>query len=268
MSRIAIGTGVFLLLAAGWTGNASAYRTAEVPEGGTVTGTIRMTGRVPPSKEYDLSRYPNGRYCEKPTDGKGIRYFDEVTALPDATLRDVVIYIKDVPEGKPFDFKGTDVTARDCDFLVQGGPSQFVGVVAKGAELRIVNEDADPDDPAAAAGVLHRPEAVAIKGDAVSPLFSEELSIKGQTVVKTVESADPDGVIRLKCGVHEFMQAYFLPVENPYYAIVGPDGTYTIKDIPPGRYTIFAWHPILGRVETEVDVIGAETTGLDFLFAR
>jgi hypothetical protein len=264
--RCAIGGGVLLLLSAMGSTSASAYRNEEVRGGGTISGRIIMSGPIPPSKVFDLSQFPNARYCERGSIGPGKRFLDEVTALPDATLRDVVIYIKDVQAGKSFDFKGTEVVAKDCEFLVQGGPSAFVGVVANGASLRIVNQDADPDDPAAAEGVAHRPEAEVIGGPAPRPLFGETLSAKGEVLDQKVESVGTDEFIHLKCGIHPFMQAYFLPVENPYYDIVGQNGTYKIDRIPPGSYTVVAWHPVLGRAEYRVEVVGGQTLTLHFLF--
>jgi hypothetical protein len=266
--RCAIGCGILLLSAAGWTGAASEYGTGEVQEGGSITGRIIYSGSIPASKVFDLGLYPNAHYCERGSIGPGKRFLDEVTALPDATLRDVVIYLKGVRAGKPFEFKGTDVVAKDCEFRVQGGPSAFVGVVANGAPLRIVNQDADPDDPAAAQGVAHRPEAEVINGKTVRPLFAETLSAKGQVLDRTIESVGTDEFIHLKCAIHPFMQAYFLPVENPYYDIVGANGTYKIDGIPPGTYTVVAWHPILGRVEKQVVVFADQPTVLHILFSE
>jgi hypothetical protein len=50
------------------------------------------------------------------------------------------------------------------------------------------------------------------------------------------------------------MQGFFLPVSNPYYAVVKEDGSFELKDVPAGKHKIVAWHPFAGKVEMEVDV--------------
>lgn len=56
-------------------------------------------------------------------------------------------------------------------------------------------------------------------------------------------------------------------VENPYYAIVGDDGTFTISDIPPGTYEVYAWHPTLGKQEANVTIRAKGHATADFSFA-
>lgn len=60
--------------------------------------------------------------------------------------------------------------------------------------------------------------------------------------------------MRLQCDQHEFMQGWYLPVENPYYTVVKDDGTFEIKDVPAGKHKVLAWHPVAGKVEADVDV--------------
>jgi hypothetical protein len=59
---------------------------------------------------------------------------------------------------------------------------------------------------------------------------------------------------RLLCDQHEFMQSFFLPVTNPYYAVVKDDGTFEIENVPVGKHKLLAWHPFACHVEIEVDV--------------
>lgn len=65
----------------------------------------------------------------------------------------------------------------------------------------------------------------------------------------------------LQCDQHIYEQVFFLQVENPYYAIVGSDGTYRIEQVPPGKYELIVWHPILGiqakPIETGSDMVRA-----------
>lgn len=50
------------------------------------------------------------------------------------------------------------------------------------------------------------------------------------------------------------MQSFFLPVTNPYYAVVKKDGAFEIKNMPAGKHKLIAWHPFAGTSEMEVEV--------------
>lgn len=61
------------------------------------------------------------------------------------------------------------------------------------------------------------------------------------------------------------MQGFFLPVSNPYFAVVKEDGTFEIKDVPPGKHKVVAWHPFVGKGkknEFEVEVADGGTANL------
>ena len=66
---------------------------------------------------------------------------------------------------------------------------------------------------------------------------------------------------------HNYMQVFFQPVANPYYAIVGEDGTFTIDGVPPGTYELNAFHPVLGKQEANVTVAAKGKATADFAFA-
>jgi hypothetical protein len=58
------------------------------------------------------------------------------------------------------------------------------------------------------------------------------------------------------------MEGWIYVVDNPYYAITGADGKFTIGDIPPGDYTLIAVQPYTGPVEQAVTVKGGEAASL------
>ena len=53
-------------------------------------------------------------------------------------------------------------------------------------------------------------------------------------------------MIPVKCNVHPWMRAYIGVVSHPFFAVTGDDGTFTIKGLPPGTYTLEAWHEKYG----------------------
>jgi hypothetical protein len=247
------------------------YKAGSVSNGGSISGKIKFTGTPKPPKEFDLAKFPNNKYCAQSpmADGKGHIELAEVN-VKDGVLRDVVVYIPHIQNGKAWDWKGTDVKANLCRFLAEGGPSTFSGVVKNRGEIRILNTDADPNDPKAATGVLHNPHTYEIKGNKSKTIFNVPLPNKGQTVKKKIKlrKEDKGSFVKLECDQHNFMNAYFLPVNNPYYAIVKEDGTFKIDGIPPGEYEVEAWHPILGEQEMKLKVSAGADTPAEFTFKQ
>ena len=73
-------------------------------------------------------------------------------------------------------------------------------------------------------------------------------------------------MVPFKCDVHGWMNAWVGVVDHPYYSVTGPDGTFSLKGLPPGTYTIEAWHEKLGT-QTQMVTIGAkETKDVGFTF--
>ena len=246
---------------------AVAYEDGEAGKA-VVEGIITFKGDPPIPFRFDLMKFPNPKFCAQvDTDEEGNRVVQQVN-VNNGKLQDVVVYIQDITTGKPFKFNGTDVKINLCRLLVQGGPSTLVGVVVKGAEIRILNDDADPSDPKAAKGVLHNPHAYEVLGDQSSTIFNLPLPDKGQVIKKPVILRKKGSVMKLQTDQQNFMEAYFYPVENPYYAIVGPTGAYEIDQIPPGKYTIIAWHPILGTREKEIEVGAMGKVTVNFEFSK
>jgi hypothetical protein len=237
-------------------------------EGGTLTGTVTFKGVPPAPKTFALDKFPNMAFCAKTdSDGQGNRVVQEIKVGKDHALKDVVIAIEDVQSETPFEFTGTKVNADGCRFLVQGGPSTFAGVVVKKKEIAIENMDADPNDPKTVTGVLHNPHSYEVFGASNSSIFNLPLPEKGQIVRKPVILRKKDSIFKLECDQHNFMQAFFLPVQNPYYAIVRNDGRFRIRNIPPGTYKVLAWHPTLGKQEVTATIRANSPAKADFSFA-
>jgi len=54
---------------------------------------------------------------------------------------------------------------------------------------------------------------------------------------------DNPGVVVLGCNIHDWMKGYIVVLETPWFGKTGDKGKTLIKDVPPGRYKIFLWHP-------------------------
>ncbi len=66
------------------------------------------------------------------------------------------------------------------------------------------------------------------------------------------------GIVPVFCHLHSDMSAIVMVLDNPYFAVPGPDGHYRIENIPPGNYTLVAWHERSEQVEQQVDVIAGD----------
>ncbi|MGH7254771.1 MAG: carboxypeptidase regulatory-like domain-containing protein, partial [Nitrospirales bacterium] len=108
---------VTICLWASGPGPASAYEVVEVLEGGTLAGTITLSGPVPPPKGFNLVTFPDPEYCGRISNGSGWRLLRDFTVGPDGGLKDVVVMLEGIEAGKPFDLSVPRVEARDCRFL-------------------------------------------------------------------------------------------------------------------------------------------------------
>ncbi|HLI30322.1 MAG TPA: carboxypeptidase regulatory-like domain-containing protein [Terriglobia bacterium] len=73
-------------------------------------------------------------------------------------------------------------------------------------------------------------------------------------------------MVPVKCNQHPWMSAYIGVVSNPFYAVTGNRGTYSIEGLPPGHYTIGAWTAAFGTATEQVDVEAGRVATLDFTF--
>jgi hypothetical protein len=76
----------------------------------------------------------------------------------------------------------------------------------------------------------------------------------------------PDVLLHIVCDVHSWMNAYVGVVNHPYFAVSGDDGAFKIAGVPPGKYTLQAWHEQLGPLTTTVEVKAGQTATADFKY--
>jgi hypothetical protein len=73
-------------------------------------------------------------------------------------------------------------------------------------------------------------------------------------------------MVPIKCDVHSWMNAYLGVVSHPYYGITGKEGTFELKNLPPGQYVIEAWHEKYGTQTQTVTVAEKEMKQVEFSF--
>jgi hypothetical protein len=234
--------------------------------GGTITGKVTYSGK-PEKKEFLFSKFPNPKFCPKNPNKALIdgdkRFLPTIEVGKDGGLKNAVVAVVDVEDKAWADgYAGTEVVAEFCEFL------PYSGVVVNTRPFKVENHDADPDDPKSTQGVLHNPHSFTVKGSTSATGFNIGLAKKGDKLDKPVTfrgGAEKEGYYRLQCDQHEFMQSFFLPVTSPHFAVVKEDGTFEIKNVPPGKHKVVAWHPFVAKgkkTEFEVEVADGGTANL------
>jgi plastocyanin len=176
----------------------------------------------------------------------GKAYDESLVVNPNGTLANVFIYVKSGLEGKTFQVPSTPVVIdqRGCWFH-----PRVLGIQT-GQELKVINSDP----------VTHNIHPLAqinrewnhSQGEGDPPLERKFLK--------------PEVMIRVKCNIHSWMHAFIGVADNPYFAVTGADGTFEIKNLPPGNYTLAVWQETLGVQEAKVNVAPAAKVKTDFTF--
>jgi len=160
----------------------------------------------------------------------------------------VVVYLKEVP-GKYAPTKGARVNQKKITFVPHVLP------VVRGTTVTFEN-----DDP-----ILHNIFWPRGKGYAARNLGTWG---KGGTRKYTFSQL---GEVVLLCNVHPEMEGHILVLQNPFFAVVGKDGTYEIKGVPPGNYTAKTWYTRPKKLRSKsakVTVAAGKSTALDFSLSR
>ena len=76
------------------------------------------------------------------------------------------------------------------------------------------------------------------------------------------------GIIDLTCDIHAHMNARILSFDTPYFSRINKDGTYSLKNLPDGKYRVELYHPTCGKITQEVNLTGSEKFEFDFNFKK
>jgi plastocyanin len=208
---------------------------------GNIEGKVTLEGTPPEMHAIQMSADP---YCAKAHKNPVETEF--VVTGDDGGLANVFVYVKKGLDGRTFPVPSEPVVLQQtgCTYV------PHVMGIQVGQKLEIVNDD----------DTLHNIHAM--------PKLNKEFNI-GQPVkgLKTDhEFTKPEVMVPFKCDVHKWMNSYAGVVDNPFYAVTGKDGTYSIKGLPPGDYVIEAWQERFGTKDMNVKVAEKETAEADFTF--
>jgi len=172
--------------------------------------------------------------------------FEQPVEVKDGRLANVVVYIKEGFGDRAFTFPTDPVTIdqRGCLYKPR------IAAVMVGQPLEFRNSDPE------AHNVHGRPEVV----DSWNFLMSRPNS------TRTVYFDKAEVGIRVGCDVHPWMNAYVSVIDNPYFGVTGEDGTVTLKNVPPGHYTIATWHETLGILSQQVTLPASGTAQVQLTY--
>jgi plastocyanin len=210
-------------------GTARAYDVAAVTDGGTVSGQVVFHGTVPtrqiiPTKDLDT--------CGGPRE-------DALLEVgPNQGVANTLVYLADVTKGKdwPAAGKPPELDNHHCRFEPE------LQVIRPGS-IAIVNKDP----------VLHNTHGYYGRRTA----FNTALPNQNQSITAELLKT---GTVRVDCDAHGWMEGWIYVRDNPYYAVTGVDGKFSITNVPPGTYKLVTLQPYSDLVEQSVTVAAGKSS--------
>ena len=207
---------------------------------GTIAGKISFDGAPPAAKKIDMSQ------DAKCAGSSGDKMQDDVQ-VADGKLANVFVYVTGGPVDK-FSFP----TPSDPVTLDQQGCRYHPRVlgIQTNQTFKVTNSDETTHN-------IHP-----------SPKRNEEWNQMQAQGAAPIEKkfTRPETLIPVKCNQHPWMKANIGVLSHPYFAVSAKDGTYTIKNLPPGTYTVKFWHEVFGEQTQSVTIAAKESKTQDVTF--
>ncbi len=220
-----------VVLALAMAGVAGASEGGPVSGGGSVSGQVKFAGTPPAPEKFPVTKDQEvcGQEKTKP----------DLLVSSGGGIANAVVVIK-AAKGKPLTVPTDPVTfdQKGCDY------HPHVLAFPAGSTVRVLNPD----------GVLHN---VHVQGK-VNPEANRAMPKFQKQVDWKIEK--PEWPIAVKCDAHPWMHAYWLSMDEPYYAVTDENGNFSITDIPPGEYDVEVWHEVLGKMPEKVTVQSGQDT--------
>lgn len=220
-------------------GPAAAYETITVTDGGSLSGTVKYAGTPPEAAKIEISKDSEVCGTEK-ADPK-------LVVGSGGGIQEVAVVVK-AAKGKALEVPSAPVTfdQKGCAYV------PHVLAFPAGSTVAILNSD----------GILHNVHVMGKENPEANramPKFQKKIEWK-------VEKAE--WPIAVKCDAHPWMHAYWLSMDQPYYAVTGADGAFTITDLPPGDYEVEVWHGELGKKSEKVTIKAKEDTKVEWSMGK
>jgi hypothetical protein len=152
--------------------------------------------------------------------------------VADGKVENAFVWVKQGLEGRVFETPTTPVTIDQKGCLYR----PRVAGARTGQPIVYLNSDA----------LLHNVHSAPEKARAWNFAMAQA------GTERTVRVDQPEVMIHVRCDIHPWMHSYLGVLEHPYFAVTGPDGRFTLRDVPPGDYVVASWHERFGTRETRV----------------
>jgi plastocyanin len=210
-----------------------------VADAATVAGLVKFEGGPAKMPPMQMSADP---FCasQHPTPAPD----EEVVVGPGGELANVIVYVKNAPAGAPNTTPAV-LDQKGCKYI------PHVTAVQVGQPIQIKNSD----------NTLHNVHAM----PAVNSQFNEGQPVQGMVSTKKFDKVETKP-FRIKCDVHGWMKSYMAVLPHSYHSVSQMNGTFSIANLPPGNYTLVAWHEKYGEQEQQVTVGPKEQKQVTFTF--
>ncbi len=208
---------------------------------GDVSGKVSFDGAAPKAQRVKMNADP---VCMKAH--KEAVVSEEVVVNANGTLKNVLVYVKDGLGSKKFDAptKKVEFDQVGCVY------TPHVLGIQTGQELVVKNSDP----------TLHNVHSLSKD----NPSFNVAQPKKGMILTKKFDKPE---TFKVKCEVHTWMNAHIGVFAHPFFAVTSDDGSFSLKKLPAGDYTIEAWHEKYGAQTMKVKVAATGAVTADFKYA-
>ncbi|MGA3090619.1 MAG: carboxypeptidase regulatory-like domain-containing protein [Terriglobales bacterium] len=206
---------------------------------GTVSGRVTYTGTPVKAKPIDMSKEPS---CAKQHATPVTT--ETVVTGPNNGLENVVVYISSgAPDDSQVPSQAVTFEQKGCQYI------PHVLVMHTNQELKIVNDDQTSHN-------IHPLAKVNREWNKSQPPGTPPI----------VDKYEKPEFISVKCNVHPWMHGEFAVLTTNHYDVSKGGGDFKLPNLPPGKYTITAWHEDYGTQTADVTITGNETKEQNFTF--
>jgi plastocyanin len=209
---------------------------------GDVKGTVSLDGVAPKNEAIRMNADP---VCVREAKGPQMQE-TYIVGSDGKTLGNVFVYVKDGLGNYVFDTptETAKIDQKECRY------HPHVFGMRVGQPLEIVNSDP----------TLHNIHATPKSNQE----FNNGQPIQGMKMNHTFTAKEV--MVPFKCDVHGWMNAYVGVLDHPYFAVTTETGTFELKSLPPGTYTIEAWHEKFGATTQSVTIAANDSKEVNFTF--